>query len=243
MIAVVVESDEDVEIVRADSRTYVQVKSRTESLANSDVVSALQRFDLYRALHQSGDRPGDPVFVIAANAPLTPSLAARLADPSWPKDVRIDRGDCAIAADPVTPLPAANLVEAFRNCRDLAARLPFAMLLPETLVWKLTGAVMLAASGTAPRTNHTFRADELTTLFEQLVVQLQDFPAPPAVYRPQANEPPLAVDTPIRLVTGHSGAGKTAWAPKPPCTRHMTWPISTCATFRARALPQVWRAI
>ncbi|WP_395443260.1 hypothetical protein [Caulobacter sp. UC70_42] len=49
-------------------------------------------------------------------------------------------------------------------------------------------------------------------LLEQLLTQLQDFPDPPDHYRPQMNEPPLASELPFRLVTGFSGAGKTAWA-------------------------------
>ena len=220
VVAIVVESDEDVEIVRANRRTYVQVKSRLDSLANSDVEAALQRFDQYRALHQAGERPGTPVFVIATNAPLTPSLATRFADPSWPKDVRIDYPDGPVPADPVTPVPRRGLKEAFSVCQDLAAQLPFAMLLPETLVWKLAGAVMMAASGAAPRTDHAFWSDELSKLFEQLVIQLHDFPAPPAMYRPQANEPPLVNDAPVRLVTGYSGAGKTAWVSQ--ATLHVT---------------------
>lgn len=109
VLAVIVESDEDVEIVRASGRTYVQVKFRTGPLGNTDIDAALERFDTYRRLHQSGERPGEAVFVIATNAPLTPSLAARVADPSWPKDVRIDHRGAAASVDPVTPSAPASL--------------------------------------------------------------------------------------------------------------------------------------
>jgi hypothetical protein len=211
VLAVIVESDEDVEIVRANGRTYVQVKVRAGPLGNTDIESALERFDTYRRLHQSRERPGEAVFVIATNAPLAPSLAARVADPSWPKDVRIDHRGAAASADPVTPIAPASLADSFNVCRDLAARLSYALLSPETLVWKLAGAVMAAASGEGPRADHAFRSDELTGLFEQLVVQLQDFPAPPPVYRAQADEPPLLTEASLRLITGYSGAGKTAW--------------------------------
>ncbi|WP_224250145.1 SEC-C domain-containing protein [Hyalangium gracile] len=211
VLAVIVESDEDVEIVRANGRTYVQVKFRAGPLGNTDIEAALERFDTYRRLHQSGARPEEAVFVIATNAPLTPSLANRVADPSWPRDVRIDYPGSAASGDPVTPISPASLADAFNVCRELAARLPYALLSPETLVWKLAGAVMAAASGAAPRADHAFRPDELTGLFEQIVVQLQDFPAPPSVYRAQADEPTLLADAPLRLIAGYSGAGKTAW--------------------------------
>jgi hypothetical protein len=79
------------------------------------------------------------------------------------------------------------------------------------LTWKLAGAAMLAASGTPPRRDHAFHRDELPALFEQLAVQMQDFPAPPATYRAQIGEPPLSTGNRIRVFSGLSGAGKTAW--------------------------------
>ncbi len=209
--AVVVESDEDVEIVRPDGRTYVQLKSRQSSLGFSDIADALARFDGYRALHISGERSGVPIFIIATNAALTPSLADRIKAADWPSDVRVDHPDAPPSPDPVTPPPPANLQAAFLACSKLGSRLPFAVLSPETLIWKLAGAVMLAAAGGAPRSDHAFRTEELTTLFEQLVVQLQDLPSPPATYRSQVDEPPLITGNAVRLITGYSGAGKTAW--------------------------------
>ncbi|HEX3664968.1 MAG TPA: SEC-C metal-binding domain-containing protein [Rhizomicrobium sp.] len=71
--------------------------------------------------------------------------------------------------------------------------------------------VMLASAGTPPHADHRFAAKETAALFEQLVVQLQEFPAPPTKYRPQVNEPLLVSDARLRIVTGFSGAGKTAW--------------------------------
>ncbi|KQP52479.1 hypothetical protein ASF41_12580 [Methylobacterium sp. Leaf111] len=207
----VVESDEDVEIVRAHHHTYVQVKSRIGKLDGGDVRDALDRFANYRASHADGSRPGSCNFVLASNAAPTPSLARRLCSAEWPADVRIDWPGGPVPADPVTPPPASDLAGALEACKDLASRLPFAALAPETLVWKLAGLVTAASSGTAPRTEHAFRAEELVDLFEQLVLQLQDFPAPPAMYRAQAGEPPLRTESRVRLVVGWSGAGKTAW--------------------------------
>lgn len=70
---------------------------------------------------------------------------------------------------------------------------------------------MAASAGVEPNPGHTFVVDKLPSLFEQLVVQLQDFPAPPLRYRPQDEEPPLVSDQRVRLVVGFSGAGKTSW--------------------------------
>ncbi len=83
-------------------------------------------------------------------------------------------------------------------------------LAPQTLVWKLAGRVQLAAAGQAP--GHSFQISDLQTLFEQLVVQLQQFPEPPDSYRPLENEPVLSMETRVRIISGFSGAGKTAWA-------------------------------
>lgn len=43
------------------------------------------------------------------------------------------------------------------------------------------------------------------------MVQLHDFPAPPPLYRPQADEPALLSAERVRVITGFSGAGKTFW--------------------------------
>lgn len=109
------------------------------------------------------------------------------------------------------PAPQADVNSMFAACCDLARSLPFAMLARETLVWKLAGRVMHAAAGLAPHADHTFETAELPGIFEQLVIQLQDCPAPPLRYRPQDSEPPLISSARVRLITGFSGAGKTSW--------------------------------
>ncbi len=212
VVSVVVESDEDVEVVRPWRRTYVQVKSRSDTLANGDVQDALDRFASYRQMHKNGERPGACEFVIATNAPLAPSLAARVTSGGWPSDVRVDFPGGAATSDVVVTLPLAGVPATVKACCELAERLPFGSLAPETLVWKLAGAVMAASSGALPRRDHAFHSSELTQLFELLLLQLQDFPAPPALYRPQEDEPPLHTGALVRLVTGFSGAGKTSWA-------------------------------
>lgn len=209
--AVVVESDEDVELQAPGRRIYVQVKHRLDVLAGGDIESALARFAALRAAHASGERPGDAAFVIASNAPPNGPLLARMVAADWPTDVRIAWPGAATPEDPLSPPMPATVADAFAQCVALAAAVPFGVLAPETLVWKLAGEVMLAAAGGSPRADHAFDAAELPALFEQLVVSLQDFPAPPVLYRPQRNEPDLVSDRAVRLVTGYSGAGKTAW--------------------------------
>jgi hypothetical protein len=208
--AIIVEADEDIEIVLPGRRLYVQVKTRSEPLTPGDIEGAIERFEQLRQVHTAGKRPGAAVFAVVANVEPSPRLAERLKGADWPTDTNLywPGNDPANRA-----LPAAwrNVAEGLAACATLAAALPFGSLLPETLVWKLAGQVISAASGTPPRADHAFRADELPDLFEQLAVQLQDFPAPPPRYRSQDGEPEIASDAPLRVISGFSGAGKTMW--------------------------------
>lgn len=207
---VVVENDEDVELVLPGHRIYAQIKTRGSRLIFSDVETALARFDQIRDEHLAGRRGGTCRFVVVSNVPLGPGLAERAAKASWPDDVDlIYPGSASLC--PSLPEPWPTLDDAFDACRAAAETLPFAILAPETLVWKLAGRIMAASAGGEPNPSHTFDVVDLPALFEQLVVQLQDFPAPPLTYRPQDNEPPLVSEQRVRLVVGFSGAGKTSW--------------------------------
>lgn len=208
---IVVEGDEDVELHGASAHLYVQVKTRQGSLAVSDITGALERFTAIRAEHTSGARTGTGRFVIASNAVPAPKLAEMLASATWPEDVQLHWPGGPVVTAPALPQPPIDVNAAVSACNTLASALPFAMLRPDTLTWKLAGVAMLAASGTPPRSDHAFHRAELPALFEQLVVQMQDFPAPPAVYRAQIGEPPLATGQRVRVLSGLSGAGKTAW--------------------------------
>lgn len=209
--AIVVERDEDIEIVLPDRRIYVQVKTRNAALTHADIKGAMERFDAIRAEHAGGRRAGEASFVIAANAAPGPGLtgAAKAAD--WPADVAIHWPGCGLPIDPALPEPRPDIDGALSQCTAFAATLPFALLAPDTLVWKLASMVMAASAGNSPRADHRFSVEELSGLFEQLVVQLQDFPAPPPVYRTQENEPDLQTGRRVRMIAGYSGAGKTAW--------------------------------
>jgi hypothetical protein len=208
---VTVEMDEDVEIAyQSGDRLYIQIKTRLAPLIPSDINAALTRFEEIDAEHQSGRRKGSAAFAIVANVAAGPSLQAL-----------VDGDGLAMGAmllTPAAPMPSVtglppawgNLTEAACWCAARAKALPMATLEPDTLVWKLAGQVMLAATGQAP--GHAFLVDDLPELFEQLAIQLQKFPSPPEVYRPLANEPPLDSATRVRIISGLSGSGKTAWA-------------------------------
>lgn len=224
--SIVVERDEDVEIVLPDRRIYVQVKTRSEQLAPGDIDDSMQRFETLRSEHLAGNRQGMPEFVVAANVPPSATLAKQMSRADWPVDVHIHWPENPTDNDDVLPRPWHNVTDAFEKCAELAASLPFSMLAPETLAGKLAYYVMSASAGNPPREDHSFHIDELPQLFEQLVIQLQDFPTPPSMYRSQTDEPPLLSDERVRIVTGFSGAGKTSWVSQ--AAQHAT---STVAYF------------
>jgi hypothetical protein len=209
--SIAVETDEDVEVTLRDRQLYLQIKTRAASLTHGDIAGALQRFSQIRQSHARGERKGTASFIIISNAAPGVELTRRIEAKDWPADIRlswpdIDLGEAAL------PTAWKDISEAFADCMGQAKALPFGVLSPETLVWKLAGQVMSAAAGVPPRTNHRFAVEELPSVFEQLVIQMQDFPAPPPLYRPQADEPELlATKAPLRMITGFSGAGKTAW--------------------------------
>jgi len=208
---IVVERDEDVEIVLVDRRVYVQIKTRIGNLGFGEIEGALERFEKIRSEHANGARTGEASFVIVSNAAPTGPLLERLRAEGWPADVRLEWPDGPVPTDTFLPAPPKTVGGAIEACSALAAELPFGLLRPDTLTWKLASVVMFASAGSPPRQDHTFTRDELPTLFEQLVVQMQELPAPLPIYRAQIDEPALLSDARVRIVSGLSGAGKTAW--------------------------------
>lgn len=209
-LSVAVETDEDIELIFAKRHIYIQVKHRQGVLAWGDISDALDRFSELRTAHAAGDREGTPEFVVVSNASPNGPLSGRMAAADWPADVRIN-WPASDADRNGLPVPPVSLLEAVDRTRDRAAALPFALLAPETLVWKLAGVITLAATGQRGDLDHVFQVAALPELFEQLVLQLQDLPAPPSPYRLQIDEPELATGKRVRLITGYSGAGKTSW--------------------------------
>ena len=209
--SVLIERDEDIELELPDRRLYVQVKTRSSPLTYTHIADTLKRFDALRLEHAKGRRPGSASFFVVANTAASRSLTQRLRQTDWPEDVSFHSPDSTVPPDDALPLPQPDLASAFAQCTDLASSLPYGTLAPETLVWKLAGTVQAAAAGERGRPEHAFQTVDLHDLFEQLIIQLQDIPGPPDVYRAQTNEPPLMTDAHVRIVTGHSGSGKTSW--------------------------------
>jgi len=205
---VIVERDEDIELVTENGRIYIQVKTRSKPIIPSDVNGALDHFKLIRNEHAKECRSGTASFVIAVNQPPSPALQQAIRELPADTIVLSPGSDRQFALPPTW----TTLEEAVSWCVAQAEKLNFSLLSPASLVWKLAGLVQLAATGSALNSQHSFSTEGLPALFEQLVVQLQDFPAIPPVYRPQGQEPSFGSGNRVRIVCGLSGAGKTTWA-------------------------------
>ncbi len=211
--SIVVERDEDIELITPAGRTYIQVKTRSQAIMPADISSALERFNALRQEHLQGGRPGRATFVVVVNSALGPSLAQQVAAGNLGDDVEI-LWPGRVCSNELGLLPPAwiDVDAAVSWSVDRAGQVPLAMLAPDSLVWKLAGRAQAAAAGEAPHADHTFVVEDLPALFDQILIQLQDFPAPPEHYRPQENEPQIESNSRLRIISGFSGAGKTAWA-------------------------------
>lgn len=225
--SIAVERDEDVEVRRQGLTIYIQVKTRSRALTPGDIAGALDRFDEIREAHRIGTRVGEAVFVIVANTAPSDQLLAQTGAGAWPPDVAVLQPN-GIAVHGL-PVPVHSISDALATVEQAAAAIPFGGLAPSTLVLKLASVVQHAATGARA---HAITAQELPELLEQLVVQLQDFPEPPRPYHPQRGEPSIVSSQRVRLLTGFSGAGKTAWAAE--AARHRPEPI---AYFDVSELP------
>ncbi|MEU0691787.1 ATP-binding protein [Streptomyces uncialis] len=203
-----VERDEDVEAILSDRQLYMQIKTRSRVLQWGDISSSVINFESVRARHVAGKRPGRPQLVIVSNQAAGPGLTQKMTGDDWPDDVAILTPG-APAPDRWLPPAWETVDEAVAWCTREAAGVPFASLAPQTLVWKLAARVALACTGHG---GQMFNASEMPLLYEQFVQELQAFPATPTPYLPQATEPELLTTAKVRLITGFSGSGKTAWA-------------------------------
>ncbi|MFZ4286309.1 AAA family ATPase [Variovorax sp. HJSM1_2] len=231
--SIMVERDEDIEVITPAGQTYIQVKTRGQAIMPVDIKSALERFDALRQEHLHGRRRGRAKFVLVVNRPLGPSLRDQVETGKLADDIEILWPGRACSGDLGQLPPAwASIEEAVSWCIDRAAKVPLAMLAPDSLLWKLAGRVQAASAGEAPHMDHTFVISDLPSLFDQILVQLQDFPAPPEQYRPQEHEPQIDSSSRVRIVSGFSGAGKTAWA-----SQAATYSRHNCAYFDCSETP------
>jgi len=211
---IVVEADEDIELISVVRRAYLQIKTRSKPLMPSDIEDILKRFDLLRAEHISGNRKDEHAFVIVANQNLGPTIKKRIINKSIPSDITFQTPEGSFGKKIKVILPPAwsNIEEGLSWCAEKANSLPLLTVLPETLVWKLSGLVQLAASGGYMYEDHTFKVKNFSNLFEQLFNQMQEFPSPPDDYKSQVGEPDFYSEKRVRIICGFSGAGKTSWA-------------------------------
>ncbi|MFT6908032.1 MAG: hypothetical protein ACJAS1_004720 [Oleiphilaceae bacterium] len=210
--SIMVELDEDIELVTEQERIYVQVKTRSKPIIPSEISGALERFEDLRKEHTEGRRKGKASFIFVANQSPSITLQKAIDGKKLPSDVVFISPKSATVHFPALPPAWESLADAAAWCISRAEQLNFSLLFPDSLIWKLAGLAQLAATGSTADKQHAFHSQDLPTLFEQLIVQLQDFPSPPVYYRPQKQEPPLISDERVRIICGLSGAGKTAWA-------------------------------
>ena len=211
--AIRVEGDEDVEIILDGEITFVQVKTRSKPLIFSDVKGALKRFDELRT-HYLNEMPSKKLrFVFLSNQQAGTDLNDRYTASDWPDDVSLISPEDESLGNSLLPPAWKSLNEAISWCIQAAEDIPFRTIHPLTLVWKLASCMQYAATGQDPsRQNHIFTYEDLPSLFEQFVEQLQDFPTIPDDYLPQIDEPDFHTSERVRLIVGFSGAGKSVWA-------------------------------
>ena len=159
-----------------------------------------------RSAHANRARPGTAEIWLITNANVSPGLSARLAA----ENIALWSPQLIAKDEPLFPPAHADVAASFNWCAGKAADIALSKLPPETLVWKMAAVVAYRSAGLAQ--GHAINTSELPELLELFAAQLHQFPESPASYRAQVNEPELANDKRVLLVTAVSGAGKTAWA-------------------------------
>jgi hypothetical protein len=87
--AVVIERDEDIEVVCRTIRYYIQIKTRSQTIAPGDISTAFGRFDDIRKLHALGERKGKAAFVVVVNNAPGPKLSSQIQENEIASDVTI----------------------------------------------------------------------------------------------------------------------------------------------------------
>lgn len=212
IVSVSVEKDEDIEIECEVYCRYVQVKTRSEAIQPSDLTDVFLRFDELRKEHAEGRRSKAARFTIITNQPPSQKLLKQIDEGKFSPDTVIECPNGKTrASESKHPNAWISVEDGIQWCIEKAESLPFKLISAESLVWKLAGIVQMAATGQRKDGGHTFKVEKLSSLFEQIIFNLQEFPAPPTLYRVQESEPPLISQSHVRIISGLSGAGKTAW--------------------------------
>jgi hypothetical protein len=181
--SIFVERDEDIEVLKNEDNLYIQVKTRSRDLAQSDVETALDRFDRIRQQHVSRLRLGSPHFYVISDADPNSVLAKKARD--WPGDVLLITPGSSVPHPECLPPAWRTIEEALEWCKAEAEQIPFKAISAETLIWKLAAIVQHASAGAGDRREHEFRSSELPRLFEQIITDFHRLPDPPKPYRAQ----------------------------------------------------------
>lgn len=205
------ERDEDLEVLGRGTWDYVQVKTRSASLAKDDIIGTIEKFKKIEALHASGERAGVARLWIVSNSAPNGPLSTATESEWWPaRATLLWPADHSQRPDFLPPVWIGTR-EAFDWCVGIAKNIPHRAISASTLVYKLAAMVLHACTGDDSRL-HKFSTSELPTLFEQIRIQLQHFPDTPTPYLLQDEEPSFISDKHARLIVGVPGSGKTAWA-------------------------------
>jgi hypothetical protein len=131
--SIIVEADEDIELLGESRRLYVQVKTRTGTLAIADIEDSLARFSEIRGECETGAKDGRAQLTIVSNAAPNGPLAKRIVSNDWRSDVEVLWPGGPHPSDPALVRPAHDLAGMFAICRERAAILPLSMVGPDTL--------------------------------------------------------------------------------------------------------------
>jgi hypothetical protein len=151
------------------------------------------------------------LFGIVSNSAPDNKLQEALESSGWSADTSFWWPGRQVTIDGLPPA-FKGVTAAVEWCIQAASAIHFSHLPQETLVWKLAALMQHASAGESSYGSHEFKNEDCTTLFEQVIVQLHEFPETPKPYRPHLNEPAIDSDERIRLISGLSGSGKTSWA-------------------------------
>lgn len=204
-----VERDEDIEVISAKSHIYIQIKTRKESLIESDIRGSLELFEEIKEKHSRGDRSLSPFLVIVSNVEPGGGLRKKMKEGSWSDDVNIVTPGGASYFDFLPPA-WKDIQTGMDWCVRLADEIEYTTLTPQNIVFKLAAWVQFLCTGEQDE-NHIIDLEAIKSLFEQIVTQLQGMPEPPEEYYGLEGDLCFPSDALVRLVTGLSGAGKTAW--------------------------------